>query len=199
MIPLVGRTKGESMIVVGLGNIGPKYEGTYHNVGFSVADKLAELFDLTFKEDTKMRAFEAEGNILGKKIRILKPTTFMNLSGEAVKSAMVKYKAAPEEMLIVYDDIDLPLGKTRAREKGSAGTHNGMRSVTSLCGELPRLRVGIGRPHEEEDLASYVLRKAGKEASELLGAAAERAAQAIERYLASGDFAAFQREINGAE
>ena len=184
------------MIVVGLGNIGSQYEGTYHNVGFSVADKLAEILGLTFREDTRIRAYEAEGNILGKKIRILKPTTYMNLSGEAVKSAMVKYKATPAEMLVVYDDIDLPLGKTRAREKGSAGTHNGMRNVTALCGELPRLRVGIGRPHENEDLASYVLRKAGKEASEALGTAAERTARAIERYLASGDFAAFQREIN---
>ena len=184
------------LLVVGLGNVGEKYDGTYHNVGFSVADKLAELLGLTFRENAAIRAFEAEGNIAGKKIRILKPTTYMNLSGEAVKSAMAKYKPAAGETLIIYDDIDLPLGQTRLREKGSAGTHNGMRSVTSLCGELPRLRVGIGRPHPEEDLASYVLRKAGKEASETLQKAAEKAANAIAKYLSSGDFAAFQREVN---
>jgi len=184
------------MLVFGLGNIGAKYEGTYHNVGFSVADKLAELLSLSFGENASIRALEAEGNVDGKKIRILKPTTYMNLSGESVRSAMVKYKAEPKDLLIVYDDIDLPLGATRLREKGSAGTHNGMRSVTSLCGELPRLRIGIGRPHPQEDLASYVLKKAGKEAATAIGEAAERAAKAILKYLADGDFAAFSREIN---
>ena len=184
------------MLVVGLGNIGEKYEGTFHNVGFSVVDKLAARLGLSFRENAGIRALEAEGNIGGKKIRILKPTTYMNLSGESVKSAIQKYKPDPSEILIVYDDIDLPLGATRLREKGSAGTHNGMRSVTSLCGELPRLRVGIGRPYPGEDLANYVLKKAGKEASELLGKAAEKAAEAIERYLADGDFAAFSRVIN---
>ena len=184
------------LLVVGLGNIGSQHEGTYHNVGFSVADKLADRLGLSFRENAGIRAFEAEGNIAGKKIRILKPTTFMNLSGESVKSAIAKYKVDPADILIVYDDIDLPLGATRLRKKGSAGTHNGMRSVTSLCGELPRLRVGIGRPHPEEDLASYVLRKAGKEASELLSKAAEKAATAIEKYLATEDFSALSREIN---
>ncbi len=187
------------MLIVGLGNIGAQYEGTYHNTGFLVADKLAEHFGLAFRENPGIRAFEAEGNVSGKKLRVLKPTTFMNLSGESIKSAMTKYKIDPKEVLIIYDDIDLPLGSTRAREKGSAGTHNGMRSVTNLCGELPRLRVGIGRPHPEEDLASYVLKKAGKEASGILAIAAERAVVAIENYLSTGDFSAFQREINASE
>ena len=184
------------LLVVGLGNIGAQYEGTYHNVGFSVADKLAERLSLPFRENAGIRAFEAEGNVLGKKIRILKPTTYMNLSGEAVKSAIAKYKVEAADVLIVYDDIDLPLGQTRFREKGSAGTHNGMRSVTSLCGELPRVRVGIGRPVPGEDLASYVLKKAGKDASLLIDAAAEKAARAIEKYLSDGDLSLFQRTIN---
>ncbi|HAE89191.1 MAG TPA: aminoacyl-tRNA hydrolase [Clostridiales bacterium] len=184
------------LLVVGLGNIGAQYDGTYHNVGFSVADKLADLLGLSFRENAAIRAFEAEGNVMGKKIRILKPTTFMNLSGESVKSAIAKYKAEAKDVLIVYDDIDLPVGHIRLREKGSAGTHNGMRSVTSLCGELPRLRVGIGRPHPEEDLASYVLRKANKENAETLSQAAEKAAKAIEKYLSDEDFAAFQRSVN---
>ncbi|MBQ7712232.1 MAG: aminoacyl-tRNA hydrolase [Clostridia bacterium] len=184
------------LLVVGLGNVGAQYEGTYHNVGFSVADRLAERLGLTFRENAGVRAYEAEGNVGGKKIRILKPTTYMNLSGECVKSALSKYKPETKDVLIVLDEIDLPLGVTRLREKGSAGTHNGMRNITALCGELPRLRVGIGKPHPGEDLASYVLHKAGKEASALLASAAEKAAKGIEKYLADGDYESFSREMN---
>ena len=184
------------LLVVGLGNIGAQYDGTFHNVGFSVADKLAELLGLSFRENAGIRAFEAEGNVGGKKIRILKPTTFMNLSGECVKSAIAKYAPDPKEILVVLDEIELPLGATRLREKGSAGTHNGMRNIISLCGELPRLRIGIGKPHPGEDLASYVLKKAGKEASALLSKAAQKASAAIEKYLSDGNFEAFSREIN---
>ena len=184
------------LLIVGLGNIGEKYEGTYHNVGFSVADAFAARLGLSFRENAGIRAFEAEGNVAGKKIRILKPTTYMNLSGECVKSAIAKYKPETNEILIVLDDVDLSVGVTRFREKGSGGTHNGLRNITSLCGELPRLRVGIGKPHPGEDLASYVLHKVGKEASELLAKAAEKAAKGIEKYLADGDLDAFSREMN---
>ena len=183
------------MIVIGLGNVGDRYDGTFHNVGFLVADTLAERLSLSFKDAPSLQGFLAEGNVGGKKIVIAKPKTFMNLSGECVKPLLLKFKGETD-VLICYDDIDLPLGVTRFREKGSAGTHNGMRNVTALCGELPRLRVGIGRPHEGEDLASYVLKKAGKEAKEKLVAAAEKAANAIERYLLTGDQAALQRTLN---
>ena len=184
------------LMVVGLGNLGAAYEGTFHNVGFSVADKLAERLGLTFRENAGIRALEAEGNVGGKKVRILKPTTFMNLSGECVKSAIAKYAPDPKDVLIVMDEIDLPLGVTRYREKGSAGTHNGLRNVTALCGELPRLRIGIGRPHPGEDLASYVLKKAGTEASERLASAAEKAATALAKLLSDGDKEVFSREMN---
>ena len=184
------------MLIVGLGNVGADYEGTFHNAGFSVADKLAELLSLSFREAANVRAYMAEGNVEGKKVRILKPTTYMNLSGESVKSAMAKYDHTAEDVIVIYDDIDLPLGGLRFREKGSAGTHNGMRSVTALCGELMRVRVGIGKPHEHEDLASYVLKKAGKEAREHLAAAADFAAEALVRYIKSGDIGACSREIN---
>lgn len=183
------------MIVVGLGNVGDRYDGTYHNVGFLVADKLAARLSLSFKDAPSLQCFMAEGNAGGKKIVIAKPKTFMNLSGECVKPLVAKFKGE-KDVLICYDDIDLPLGATRFREKGSAGTHNGMRNVTALCGELPRVRVGIGRPHENEDLASYVLKKASREAKDALEAAAEKVAQAIEAYLFSGDLAAFQRALN---
>jgi len=184
------------MLVVGLGNIGSEYEGTYHNSGFTVADKLAERLGFSFKDAPQLSAKMAEGNVAGEKVRIMKPTTYMNLSGVSVKSALTKFDLAPSDVLIIYDDIDLPLGATRLREKGSAGTHNGMRNITSLCGELPRLRVGIGRPHEQEDLASYVLKKAGKEARAVLDKAAECVAAAIENYIRTKDAAAFSREVN---
>ena len=184
------------MLIVGLGNIGAEYEGTFHNTGFTVADALAERLGLSFKDAPTLSAKMAEGNVVGKKVRILKPTTYMNLSGVSVKSAMAKFELSAADVLVVYDDIDLPIGVTRYREKGSAGTHNGMRNITSLCGELPRLRVGIGRPHEQEDLASYVLKKAGKEARETLSAAANHAAEAIEKYILSGDEGTFSREMN---
>ena len=184
------------MLIVGLGNIGAEYEGTFHNTGFMVADALAERLGLSFKDAPTLSARMAEGNVGGKKVRILKPTTYMNLSGVSVKSAMTKFELGAKDVIVIYDDIDLPVGVTRYREKGSAGTHNGMRNITSLCGELPRLRVGIGRPHEQEDLASYVLKKAGKEAREALSAAADHAAEAIENYIRGGDEAAFSREMN---
>ena len=184
------------LLIVGLGNIGAQYEGTYHNVGFSVADALAARLGLSFRENAGIRALEAEGNVAGKKIRILKPTTFMNLSGECVKSAIAKYKPEASEVLVVLDDVDLPVGVTRLREKGSAGTHNGLRNITALCGELPRLRIGIGRPHPGEDLAAYVLHKTSKSSAEALANAAEKAAKAIEKFLADGDKESFTREMN---
>ena len=186
------------MIVVGLGNVGDRYDGTFHNVGFLVADTLAASLSLSFKDAPSLQGFVAEGNVNGKKIVIAKPKTFMNLSGECVKPLLAKFKGETD-VLICYDDVDLPLGATRFREKGSAGTHNGMRNVTALCGELPRLRVGIGKPIGEEDLASYVLKKASKEAKDKLAAAAEKSARAIERYIASGDRAILQRDLNENE
>lgn len=183
------------MIFVGLGNVGDRYDGTFHNTGFLVADKLATELSLSFRDAPSLRAFVAEGNVNGKKIVIAKPKTFMNLSGECVRLLMAKFKGE-SDFLICYDDIDLPVGQTRYREKGSAGTHNGMRNITALCGELPRLRVGIGRPHEGEDLADYVLKKAGKEAKEKLGAAAEKAANALVSFLDSGEKDALTRKLN---
>ena len=183
------------MIFVGLGNVGDRYDGTLHNTGFLVADKLAARLSLSFKDAPALQAFLAEGNVNGKKILIAKPKTFMNLSGECVKALTAKFKGETD-VLICYDDIDLPLGATRYRETGSPGTHNGMRNITALCGALPRLRVGIGRPHEQEDLASFVLKKAGKETRETLSAAAEKVTDALLRYLETGDRGALTRALN---
>ena len=183
------------MIIVGLGNVGDRYNGTFHNAGFVLADKLACRLALTFKDAPSLRCFLAEGNVSGRKVVIAKPKTFMNLSGECVKPLIERFKG-DEDVIIAYDDVDLPLGATRFREKGSAGTHNGMRNVTALCGELPRVRLGIGKPHEGEELVSYVLKKLSKDALDKLDAAAEKAAASLEDYLRSGDRGALTRALN---
>lgn len=146
-------------IIVGLGNDEPKYEHTYHNVGFMTIDKLAKKYGLTFSK-TKYHAHVAEGLIEGNKVVLLKPTTYMNLSGVAVSEAVNKLKIPYENLIVLYDDIDLPAGSIRYRKEGSAGTHNGMRNIISMLGvtTFPRVRVGIGRK-ENMDLADFVLSK----------------------------------------
>lgn len=144
-------------VIVGLGNAEPKYNGTYHNVGFMAVDKVAEKYGLTFSKK-KYHGLVAEGMIEGEKVILLKPTTFMNLSGVAVSDVVNQLKVDLTHLVVLYDDIDLPVGKVRYRAQGSAGTHNGMRNIVSMLGNtnFPRVRVGIGR-HEEMDLVDFVL------------------------------------------
>ncbi len=144
------------VIVVGLGNKGKEYDWTYHNIGFMVADKVAEKLGVTFGKE-KNKAYFCEGFYNGEKVLILKPTTYMNLSGEAV--ALYKRKNKDARIIVAVDDIDLPAGKIRYREKGSAGTHNGLRSIVANIGEeFERVKVGVGRD-ESLDLATFVLSK----------------------------------------
>lgn len=141
-------------IIVGLGNKGFEYRNTYHNVGFMVADKLAEKLSASFSKE-KFKSQIAETNFKGQKILIAKPLTYMNNSGEAV--VMLKNKFKDARIIVAVDDIDLPKGKVRYREKGSAGTHNGLRSIVGYIGEdFERVKVGIGRD-PSKDLADYVL------------------------------------------
>ncbi|MFH1218725.1 MAG: aminoacyl-tRNA hydrolase [Candidatus Peregrinibacteria bacterium] len=148
-------------IIVGLGNIGPKYSKTRHNIGFMVLDELSK----NFEENTKLKS------LISKKddTLLVKPTTLMNRSGEAVQKVLHYYKETPENLTVIYDDIDLPLGEIRIREKGSAGTHNGMKSVIEHLGteNFKRIRIGIesrGKlAPEQQDLASYVLSDFTKE------------------------------------
>ncbi len=143
-------------IVVGLGNKDACYNNTYHNLGFMVVDKLANRLGVSFS-GPKQKSMIAEGVYNGKKIMLVKPQTYMNNSGEAVVLLKKKYKDG--KILVVVDDIDLPAGKLRLREKGSSGTHNGLRSIVSYIGEdFARLRVGTGRD-ERMDLADFVLSK----------------------------------------
>ena len=184
------------LLIVGLGNIGAQYEGTYHNVGFSVADALAARLGLSFRENAGIRALEAEGNVGGKKIRILKPTTFMNLSGECVKSAMNKYKSQPSEVLIVLDEVDLPVGVTRLREKGSAGSHNGMKSVIEnlQTESFLRVRMGIGR--SDRPLIDYVLDKITPEDDKVFSERSYAVADLLIAFFRDGDEAKLMRNAN---
>lgn len=146
-------------IVVGLGNPDDKYKNTYHNIGFDVVDALAKKLGISFDKN-KFKALVGEGSLNGEKLLIVKPQTYMNLSGESV--VMLKNKFKDARILAVVDDIDLPKGNIRYREHGSAGTHNGLRSIVSYIGEdFERIKVGIGRDITM-DLADYVLSKYDK-------------------------------------
>ena len=145
-------------IVVGLGNPGRKYEHTRHNVGFDVVEILSQKYDIPIRK-LRCKAAVGEGTIRGERVVLAQPQTFMNLSGQCVSELVSFYKVPMDRLLLIYDDIDLPLGKLRLRLSGSAGTHNGMRSVIGLLGrqDFPRLRVGVGSRPEGWELADWVL------------------------------------------
>ena len=146
------------LIVVGLGNPGREYARTRHNVGFDVLDVLSEKTGIALTKSA-MHGLIGEGFVGGEKLVLVKPQTFMNLSGQCVTELVSWYKPELDRLLVVYDDIDLPLGKLRLRKAGSAGTHNGMRSIIGLLGtqDFPRLRVGVGRKPEDWELVDWVL------------------------------------------
>lgn len=150
-------------LVVGLGNPGEKYVKTRHNIGFEVVKALAE--DLgADKFKTKFQGYISEANYKGEKILILAPQTFMNLSGNSVIEACKFYKIDPMDVVVVYDDMDIPLGKIRVRPSGSAGGHNGMKSIISHIGkDFIRVRCGIGKPIEKMETINFVLGKFSKE------------------------------------
>ena len=173
-------------IIVGLGNPGRKYENTRHNLGFITVDRLAEEHGITFRK-SRHKALIGEGNISGQKVMLVKPQTFMNLSGEAVRAVMDYYKEPVENLLVIYDDVDIPVGTVRMRKKGGAGTHNGMRSVVSLLGEdeFARIRIGIGT-EDGRDLVGHVLGGFTPEEVEPLREAVLTAVSAVECMLAKG-------------
>ncbi len=179
---------GVGWLLVCLGNPGDKYENTRHNVGFMVADEVAE----RQKKPIQRLKFRALTNILtisGEKVLVMKPITYMNLSGEAVRQAADFYKIPPERVLVVSDDTALAVGRLRIRTKGSAGGHNGLKSIIQHLGtdQFPRLRVGVGeKPHPDYDLADWVLGKFAGEDKKAIDAAVRRAADAIECILAEG-------------
>ena len=151
-------------IVVGLGNPGSEYELTRHNAGFRVVDALAKEYNI-FINKPKFKALIGETKVDDKKIILVKPQTYMNLSGESVKEILDWYKISMDNLIVVYDDIDISFGKLRVRPSGSAGSHNGLKSVISLVGstDFKRVRVGIGKPPQNWDLINYVLGRFTKE------------------------------------
>ena len=161
-------------IIAGLGNPGKKYEQTRHNMGFLAVDFLAEKYDIKVNK-IRFRALTGEGRIAGQKVLLLKPQTYMNLSGESVRLALEYYKVSPQELIVIYDDIDIQAG--RIRKKGSAGTHNGMRNILYhiRTEDFPRIRVGIGSGRKE-DMINYVTGSVPKDEITLLKEAADKAA-----------------------
>lgn len=171
-------------IIVGLGNPGKKYELTRHNVGFMAIDRFAEEQNINFQD--KHKALIGTIHIEGQKVLLVKPQTYMNLSGESLSEIVNYYKIDLEDILVVYDDIDIPLGKIRIRKKGSAGTHNGMRSIVSCLSstEFPRMRLGIGKG--DIPLIDYVLQRFSDEELNVVNNMIEIASKAIKSYILDG-------------
>lgn len=165
-------------IIAGLGNPGKKYENTKHNMGFLTVDILAEKLGIRVSR-IRHRALTGEGMCGGEKVLLVKPQTYMNLSGESVREILSFYREEPHHLIVIYDDIDIPIGTLRIRKKGSAGTHNGMRSVIYQIGseDFPRIRIGIGK-ERKGDLADYVISGFSKEDRETVEEVILRAADA---------------------
>ena len=152
-------------LIVGLGNPGPKYEQTRHNVGFAFVDELARSKGGQFRLENKFHGDVCKLSMAGNDVWLLKPTTFMNLSGKSVSALARFYKIAPESVLVVHDELDIPPGQLRLKQGGGHGGHNGLRDIISQLGsrDFYRLRIGIGHPGESRDVSNYVLSKASRD------------------------------------
>lgn len=184
-------------IIAGLGNPTREYEKTRHNVGFEVIDVLADMLGTTV-EEKKFKGCYGRGIIGGEKVLLLKPQTFMNLSGESIRAASDFYKVDPEHIIIIYDDISLDVGQLRIRKKGSAGGHNGIKNIIAHLGtqEFPRIKVGVGDKPKKMDLADYVLSRFSKEDRAAMEDAFKEAAKAVEVMITEGMDAAMN-QFNG--
>ncbi len=174
-------------IIAGLGNPTKEYDKTRHNVGFEVIDELAERYQIDISE-RKHRAFCGRGVVEGQKVLLVKPQTFMNLSGESLRMVLDYYKAPPEDLIVIYDDISLAPGQLRIRRKGSAGGHNGIKNIIAHLGtqEFPRIKVGVGEKPPRMDLKDYVLSRFSKGERELMEQAFKEAAQAAVMMITEG-------------
>ena len=154
-------------LIVGLGNPGKEYDGTRHNIGFAAVDYIADKYNIELNR-IKFKGVFGEGFIEGKKVILLKPTTYMNLSGESIREVINFYKISNEEVIVIYDDISLEVGRLRIREKGSHGGHNGIKSIIANLGTdvFPRIKVGVGAP--KGNLVSHVLGKFSEDEIEVL-------------------------------
>jgi PTH1 family peptidyl-tRNA hydrolase len=190
-------------LIVGLGNPGPEYQWTPHNLGFLAVDELANRNDIRV-ERPEAQALVGIGKVAGEEVILAKPQTYMNLSGNSVGRLMDKYELEPQDLLVMFDERDLPWGMIRIGERGSPGTHNGAKSVTSAMGsqEFARLRLGCGPDHPVSDLAAYVLRPMKKSDLEVAAEMVGSAGDAVELILTQGIAVAmnrFNRRIPPAE
>ncbi|WP_017655010.1 aminoacyl-tRNA hydrolase [Fortiea contorta] len=181
-------------LIVGLGNPEPKYDQTRHNIGFAAVDALSRAWQIPLAENRKFQGEFGEGVApIGGKIRLLKPLTYMNRSGQAMQAVTSWYKLPPESVLVIYDDMDLPIGKTRLRLSGSAGGHNGMKSAIAHLGsqDFPRLRIGIGKPKgasnvDDSTTVSHVLGRFSTAESQLMSLVIQFVIECVELSLKQG-------------
>ncbi len=174
-------------LIIGLGNVGEKYVFTRHNVGFMVLDRLAVRENFSFREEKKLKSFVAKVRLWGDEFMLVKPTTFMNLSGEALRAVMDYYKIKPEDVLVIYDDLSLELGKMRFRASGSDGGHNGIKSIIQHLGsnKFVRLKVGIG-PQPPIPAENFVLQNFSQEQLVALKPVLDRILDAAQSYFCDG-------------
>lgn len=182
-------------LLVGLGNPGAEYEGTRHNVGFAVIDALAERGRIALRYDGRADAYLGEGRLRGRPVMLVKPQTYMNRSGDAVQHLAKRWGVGPEAIFVIYDDINLPLGTLRLRERGSAGGHNGIQDIIDQLGTdaFPRLRIGIGSAFERGQQANYVLSPFGAAEQEQAADAIRRARDAAGTFVTDGLTTAMNR------
>ena len=184
------------MIIVGLGNPGKKYENTHHNVGFIAIDKIAEHLNVKFNK----KGCESEygfTSVNGEQIVLAKPQTFMNLSGTAVKSLIAYFKEDISNVLIIYDDFELPLGSIRVRKEGSGGTHNGMKNIIQEVNskQIPRIRIGLGMD-ENVDIVSYVLSPISKDDMVIVNQSIDKICDGIDKYVKDRDIEKLMHNLN---
>ena len=195
-----GGGNSDTFVIVGLGNPGEEYAKTRHNMGYRALDILADNNSIEIKK-SKFHSLVGQGRIAGRKVVLVKPETYMNRSGIAARESAMYFDVPSENLIVIYDDIDLPTGSIRIRKSGGAGTHNGMKSVISELGtkEFPRVRIGVGAASSGEDLIDRVIGKVPKEEQALLDKAAEAAARAAEDIVRSGIEIAMSRHNHVAE
>ena len=186
-------------LIVGLGNPGSKYHETKHNVGFMLIDQLAKKQNVTFTHDKIFQAELASFFLNGEKIYFIKPTTFMNASGLAVRAFLAYYNLTVEDLIVIYDDLDMEVGKIRFRQKGSAGGHNGIKSIIKEIGtqEFDRIKIGIGRPKDKMTVVNYVLGKFDKEDEITILNTLDKVDKAVNYYLQTKNFEQTMQKFNG--
>ncbi|ELS01005.1 peptidyl-tRNA hydrolase [Xenococcus sp. PCC 7305] len=176
-------------LIVGLGNPESRYDQTRHNIGFEAVDSLAKTWGFSWRENKRFQGLVAEGvSPYGSKMRLLKPLTYMNRSGQAVRAVIDWYKIAPDSVLVIYDDMDLPVGRLRIRRSGSAGGHNGMKSIIAHLGkqDFPRLRIGIGKSDGKRQTIGHVLGKFAPEEQKVIEEMLDISVKAVEKSLKEG-------------